>query len=147
MTLKTDTPLAKVSDDSREAGRTPIPRQVDKLRRELESLKVKKKSLEDQLRETVIWKRGNLARILSPGHSKSTAVAATNQLEADYHERRQPILRQVRAIEERIHAIKGRLSDKKKDTSSIVADREESKLKTLRSIETLLQRLVDKFDA
>lgn len=149
--LKTDVPHARVSEDSRQAGRHSIPRQVEALRRELNGLTREKKNLEGELSEIQAWKRTETATILSSRFPKSRAIELTARLESDVVEKRRPVLVQFHAIEERIHAIKSRLKNSEVDPSQVSRrqreereEREKAVLSTLQSIENLLRTLVAK---
>lgn len=140
--MQKNTPFAVVSEDSRREGRQSIHALVERLRKELQELNGEKKQLEMKLREVEDWKKTETSRILSSRFPKSESIERTTRLESQVTERKKPFLVQLYAIEERIHSIKSRLSEKDKDRFAEVEARENRQIKILESIESLLKKIL-----
>ncbi len=136
--------FVRVSQHTREVSRIPIPRQVEKLREELESLNAEKREIEQKLNDAAEWKREELAVVYSMRYPKSRACEKTNAIEAELLRRRKPLLRDLHSIEERRNQIASRLKESKgRRTSNEKAEQ----LSEMHQIRVLLERIVKKMGA
>ena len=139
MVLKQKVPLARVSESSRRDARTSPGEQVGRLRREREEVVREKTQLEYQLAEVEQWKHERMAEVFRRRLPKSLAIEKTNAVELEYINKRNPLIKNIKAIEERLHAIRGRLHNKSDEE---YAAKGNEQLNSLRRIEGLLAVLI-----
>lgn len=145
---RSSVPLARVSESTRETGRIPVQRQIERMRVELKTLLAEKKALEFSIQDVTAWKAHETAEILSSRYPKSRSIELTTRLESDFRTKRKPLTVQLYAMEERIHALKTRLGEKSGSSTQNLMElrekREIESLETLHNIQLILNRIAKK---
>lgn len=100
-----------VSESTRRDARESPSQALDRIERERQSLQDEKSRLEAQLFEITQYKRDQTAAILARRLPKTMSIEATTRLEAEVGRRKSPIVAQVKAIEERLFAVKNRAKE------------------------------------
>ena len=126
--------IANVSQDSRRSGRVPVDRLLERLERERGELVHEKKGIEYKLREIEDWRRQETSRILGKRMDKTASIRATTSLEAEVTKRKAPLVREIQAIEQRLHDIKDRVP--KEDLAPILLRIEDELIRLNRHFKT-----------
>jgi len=135
--------IADVSQYSRESGRQAITKQIDKMHAERQLLLNEKRTLEVKLSDIEAWRREETAKILRKRLDKTRSIEATTTLEGEARQKKAAIIREKETIEQRLFAIKTRLSE-----SHSRREREpDMHSQSLDRIESLLERLCKRFGA
>lgn len=133
--------LVRVGEHTRHIARAGIPRQIDKLKKELQALNLEKADVEMRLNDESAWKREQLADIYSKRYPKSEMCQRTNAIESELHSRRRPLLRELHAVEERRNQIRGQLQGFSQTNRK---EQKSEQLCELQKIRLILGKIADK---
>lgn len=132
-----DKVIADVSQYTRNVGRVPVDKLLERLESERKQLVSDKMRVEAQLAMIASEKTQKLADAYRRKMRREDACAATNQIQSDFSRARAPLMIEFAAIEERLHDVNRQIANKSRQSSN-------EGMEILRNIEHLLSEIFNR---